>query len=126
MERGRKKPMEPRHEGETDNLFDDLIALHHTAFAQRRYNTAYHTLSAALHWAQEEKDTERLQIATDLARSDLDWIDAHSPEYQHSSRSALLRGHTSIFENLERRARMILLMIQREDRYAAVGRIKTS
>ncbi|HEX5323410.1 MAG TPA: hypothetical protein VFW40_06455 [Capsulimonadaceae bacterium] len=92
-------------------IFDQLIALNREAFERDRFSTAYHALAAALHWADEENDERQLATVEKLAKEQLNWIDLHAPNYQHSSQSAALRGHTNIYSNLERQARSAQLRI---------------
>jgi len=92
-------------------IFDQLIALNHEAFDLRRFSTAYHALAAAQSWANEEKNEKQLALVEKIAKEELAWIDLQAPKYEHSTRSAKLRGHTSIYANLERQAHSAQLRI---------------
>jgi hypothetical protein len=87
-----------------EEVFDQLIALNQRAFGLGRFSAAYHALAAAQSWASGDKDGGQLAIVENLAREELQWIDLHAPGYEHSSKSAGLRGHRSIFMNLEHQA----------------------
>lgn len=93
-------------------LFERLMALNHEAFAAAHYNTAYHTLAAALHEAQYEQDAAYLAAVQRVATEQLAGIDQMAPAYEHSTASAAARGHTSIFALLASQAHVRLLLVQ--------------
>ncbi len=86
------------------NLYDRLMAANEDAFAAGLYNAAYHALAAALHCARQLQDDESLARVKDTASTQLHWIDENAPDYEHSSRSAEVRGHDSVFYMLARQA----------------------
>ncbi len=94
-------------------LYDELMSVHHRAFAGARYNVAYHALAAALHCAEDACDLERVTEVEHLASEQLVWIDLHAPAYEHSSQNASSRGHASIYTMLSRQAHAKALMLQR-------------
>lgn len=100
-----------------DEVFDQLVALNRRAFEIRRFNTAYHALMAALHWADDTHNEQELSLVERLAGEQMDWIDRYAPAYRHSTVSAGRRGNQSIFHNLERQASTILLRIRGERRF---------
>ena len=65
---------------------------------------AYHALSGALHCAVSLKNTKYLKEVERLAARQLNWIDNHDPEYEHSTQSASKRGRPSIYRNLAKMA----------------------
>jgi hypothetical protein len=89
-------------------LFARLIALNRQAFDAGHYSTAYHLLAAALQEA--EGMPPRFATVWHLAEAQLAGIDAAHPEYTHSTRSALARGHLSIFALLAQQAHARLRM----------------
>jgi hypothetical protein len=95
---------EPSH---ASPLFERLMTLNHEAFDAGHYNTAYHLLAAALHEADD--DVQRCATVQRCAEEQLAWIDAAHPAYEHSTKSAAARGHTSIFAMLARQAHVRLL-----------------
>jgi hypothetical protein len=115
------EPQEP--EVSLDGLFDRLLEINRQAFAGRHYNTSYHTLCAALHLAHDAKNAEQLKTVHLLVKEALAWIDHHSPEYKHSTHSATLRGHASIFFNLQRQAEMMVTMLRREHQFDSTERM---
>ena len=94
------------------NMFTRLIVLNHSAFAAGRYNTAYHTLAAALHEAHYGQDADGLAIVQHLAEDQLTWIDYAAPEYEHSTQSAAERGQSSLFVLLVYQAHAQLQRLQ--------------
>lgn len=77
-----------------------LLDTHHAAFEAREHEVAFHALSAAGHAAESLEDLEALREVERLAVTELAWIDAHQADHRHSTRSAKLRGHRSIFDQL--------------------------
>ena len=78
-------------------MFTRLAALNHSTFAAGRYNTAYHTLAAALHETPYGQDANGLAIVQHLAEEQLTWIDRAAPAYEHSTQSAAERDQSSLF-----------------------------
>lgn len=97
---------------ERDEVFEQLIVVNRKAFDLKRFNTCYHALNAALHWASEDDNDQQIILVKSLAESQLGWIDRNAPSYQHSTYQAGLRGHASIFVNLVRQAEAALLKIR--------------
>ena len=86
------------------DLFEELIQSSRKALHGGHYSVAYHALAAALHYAQDEENIERLLLVGHIADEQLKWIDATAPDYEHSSRSSERRGITNIFQSLTRQA----------------------
>ncbi len=80
------------------HLYDQLMTINEEAFAMRLFNVAYHALAAALPGALELQDEAALQRIGDIANSQLAWIDRNAPNYEHSTASAQLRGHASVYK----------------------------
>jgi hypothetical protein len=87
---------------EKSDLFETLVQINREAFGKGQFDVAYHALAAALHAARDSADEEGLHEVTRMAEEQLADIDAHHPEYHHSTASATLRGHDSIFRMLAR------------------------
>jgi len=94
----------PHREATLTELYEQLMTINRRAFAAGHYDAAYHVLMAALHCAQSLKDVESLGEVQRTAEEELAWIDKHRPEYEHSTRSAHQRGHTSIYLTLAHQA----------------------
>ncbi len=86
------------------DLYDRLMAVNQDAFAAGLYNAAYHALAGALHCARQLQDDDGLARVKDAATTQLHWIDQNAPDYEHSSQSAQVRGHDSVFYLLARQA----------------------
>ena len=97
-------------------MFERLMMLNREAFDAGHYNTAYHALAAALHEAQEHQVAADLCRVQQVAEEQLAGIDRAAPTYEHSTRSAASRRHTSIFAMLARQAHARFLMLQEENR----------
>jgi hypothetical protein len=82
------------------SLLRELLDLHAAAVALHAHDVEFHLLSAAAHAAEVVEDVDALQTVERLARDDLTWIDAHEPEYRHSTASSRTREHRSIFEQV--------------------------
>ncbi|MCL4297016.1 MAG: hypothetical protein KJ077_14860 [Anaerolineae bacterium] len=100
--------------GNLDDLYQRLIQINQEAFAGEYYDVAYHALAAALQCAQHLKNIQYLVDIERLANEQLNWIDAHHPEFEHSTQSAAERSHKSIYYNLASQAKTRALMIQRD------------
>jgi hypothetical protein len=95
-------------------MFERLMTPNREAFDAGHYNTAYHTLAAALHEAQGQQAAQDLCRVQHVAEEQLAWIDQAAPAYEHSTPSAASRGHTSIFALLAHQAHTRFLMPQRK------------
>ena len=114
--------IKPNESDDSAGLFDALIEINRKAFDLGRYNTAYHALCAALHWAQDERNARQARTILALAREQLKWIDRYAPDYKHSSKSAAVRGHASIFSNLQHTALAAIQMVEHGVRFEDRGR----
>ncbi len=103
----------PMHNDNLRDLYRRLVEINQEAFADEQYDVAYHSLMAALHCVQTLGDVQGLGEVERLANEELTWIDAHHPEYEHSTSSASARGHSSIFKNLSNQAKTRITMIER-------------
>jgi hypothetical protein len=87
---------------EKSNLFETLLQINNVAFGNGQFDVAYHALAGALHAARDTGNEPGLREVTRLAEEQIADIDTHHPEYHHSTASATLRGHDSIFRMLAR------------------------
>jgi hypothetical protein len=82
------------HETKEDvDLYDQLLSVSEKALARGHFKTAYHTLAAALHVAQDMRDSTRLETISQAAKEQLDHINKHAPESVMSSETAATRAH---------------------------------
>ena len=58
-------------------LFERLLEINRETFEGGHHDTAYHTLMAALHYAQDSANVEGLLNVAETATRQLAWIDAH-------------------------------------------------
>ena len=86
------------------DLFEQAMTLARDAFASRQFSVAYHLLAAAYHCACHSKNESQLHIVERAALEQLKWIDANASDYEHSTKSATSRRHTSIFLILSQQA----------------------
>jgi len=103
------------------DLYQQLQAINHEAFASGEYDVAYHALMAALHCVQTLKDVQGLDEVERAAQEQLTWIDRHAPHYEHSTLSAQKRGHFSIYHTLARQAGTRIRIIQAEEKWHGVS-----
>ncbi|MBD2386167.1 hypothetical protein [Cylindrospermum sp. FACHB-282] len=87
-----------------DDIYSKLMAISQEAIEEAHYETAYHALYAALHYAQEIGDESRLKAVEEAAIAQRDWIDAQAPKHRMSSQSATLRQGVSLYDTLRRQA----------------------
>ncbi len=85
-------------------VYEQLMAINRETFAAGHYDVAYHALDAALACARDLADADRLTTVEATAAGQLAWIDAHDPQYEHSTASARTRGHSSVFAMLAHQA----------------------
>jgi hypothetical protein len=95
-----------------NKLFDQLMAINQDAFSAKLFDTAYHSLAAALHCARTLGSDQQLGEIEKTARDQIAWIDQNEPEYEHSTISASRRSHKSVFVTLAQQADTILKMRQ--------------
>lgn len=102
------------NEVDLGDCYSRLMQLNQETFAGEQYDVAYHVLMAALHCAEALDDVQDLREVKLRANEQLRWIDAHHPEYHHSTRAAAERGQrASIYTNTARQAATRILMIER-------------
>ncbi len=61
--------------------YEQLMMLTEHAFADRQYEVAYHTPSAAMHCAEALGDEERLRVVQQTAGRQRDWINTYDPAH---------------------------------------------
>jgi hypothetical protein len=100
-------------------FYQDIIRLNREAFDGGEFDVSYHLLMAALHCSQDLADIQRLEEVGKLAKEQLTWIDAHAPEYDHSTEASAKRGHPNIFQNLISQVRARQTLIRNESKIQA-------
>ena len=93
------------------------MALHHETFAGR-------ALQRGLPHARRRPALRRRRARCPsigpyrhTGAEQLAWIDANAPAYEHSTHSAALRGHASIYAMLARQAQGKVLVLQRKQQW---------
>jgi hypothetical protein len=94
------------------NLYQRLWQISKEAFAGEEFDIAYHALTAALYCGRILNDVEILREVENVARDNLAWIDAHRPDYDHSTQSASTRNHASVYQTLAQQAKARVTIIQ--------------
>jgi hypothetical protein len=97
------------NEQELRNLYQQFLDHNAQAFVGRQFQVAYHALAAAMHCAQALREHHLLAEVQRRAEQQGRWIDTETPDHHLSSRSAQVRGHTSIFASLVKQAHAIQL-----------------
>ena len=104
-------------ESKLRDIYSRLIQINQKLFADREYDIAYHALAGALHCAATLRELNYLAQLEHLADDQLAWIDAHDPDYEHSTQSSARRGLTSIYKNLAKMAVARVAIIQNEAKH---------
>jgi hypothetical protein len=99
------------------DVYRELVRLNRQCFEASEFDIAYHCLMAALHAAQELKDIPYLREVEKTADGQLKHIDAHHPQYEHSTFAAANRNHVSIYQTLARQANARIVIIQNTPRH---------
>jgi hypothetical protein len=93
---------------QAQSLYYRMIAVSGEAFEARLFDVSYHALAGALHCARQMENDQLLRDVAARARAQLAWIDEHEAGYEHSTESAAIRHHDSIFSTLARQADALL------------------
>lgn len=96
---------------QVNDIYEQLRAFNSTEFENCRFDSAYHSLASALHFAQAVENVEWLNEISATAKSQQGEIDEKHPDYKHSSPSALNRGHVGLFTALAGTAESAALLI---------------
>ncbi len=99
-----------------DDLYTQLMKISTEAVAKAYYETAYHALSAAMHYAQDHNDEQRLHLVEQEAKTQQAWVDAHAPEHRMSTQSTNKHHGTCLYDMLARQAAAQILIIQQKHR----------
>jgi hypothetical protein len=101
---------------EHDDIYKQLMSISQEVLVRGMYETAYHTLCAALHYATHSGDEQRLRLVEQAAKEQRDWIDTKDPKNRMSTQSAHERRGTSMYEMLARQAAAQALVVQHQHR----------
>lgn len=103
------------NEQDLQDLYKTLLQSNRQAFDGEAYDVAYHTLMTALHCTRLLAHVPYVLEVERLATEQLAFIDAHHPEYEHSTESASKRSHHSVFLTLAREANAISLILKTKE-----------
>src|SRR5262249_6171692 len=94
----------------------ELLNIERMAFAVKGF--PYHTLCAALECTYTLNDVDRIVEVQRIVQEHLEWIDAHAPEYEHSTASSAKHGTVSVLANLvtTANARRVLVEAKKKER----------
>jgi hypothetical protein len=92
------------------------MALNQKALEAQLYETAYHTLAAAFHWAEAMGDEQRLLAIGRAAQVQQQWIDTQAPGHRLSTQATTQRGGTSFYDSLVRQAAAQVLIAKEKRR----------
>lgn len=82
--------------------YEQLVNISRQAFDQAAFETAYHSLAAAMHCAKSLNDLPLLRdLLQEVTRQKRELNRTH-PDHLMSSFSASIRGHASTYDSLER------------------------
>lgn len=102
--------------GEQSHVYDHLMVISQKALETGHYEVAYHALAAAMHYARDESNIERLARVETIAQAQQDWIDARDRKHWMSRQSATQRGVKSLYDTLARQARAHEIIVEQEYR----------
>jgi hypothetical protein len=97
------------------DLYTRLLAISHEALEAGHHEVAYHALSAALHYAQNTRDIERLNEVSRTATEQLAYINANAPGSVMSTTSAQKRSGVDMYDTLARMAEIRSKMLRGVD-----------
>lgn len=112
----RKSVMQDTSHNKHDDLYEQLMAISQQALISELYETAYHALTAALHYAQSLGEEQRLLAVEQAAKAQQEWIDTKTPRHRMATQEAVKRDRISLYHMLERQAATQALIIQRAHR----------
>lgn len=104
------------------DLYERLIAISEEAIDSEHYETAYHALTAALHYAQDIGDEQRLATVKQTAKEQQELIDTRAPEHRMSTHSSSKHHASNLYETLARQASAQILLVQHKKRRATSKR----
>ena len=101
---------------EHEDIYEQLMSISQEALVRGIYETAYHTLCAAMHYAHDSGDEQRLRLVEQAAKAQRDWIDTNDPKHRMSTQSAHERHGTNMYDMLARQAAAQALVVQHQHR----------
>ena len=96
--------MQDTSHDEQNDIYSQLMMISEEALVSAYYETAYHALAAAMHYAQSCNDEQRLRLVEQTARKQQDWVDTHAPQHRRSTQSTTKRQGVSLYDMLSRQS----------------------
>lgn len=97
-------------------MYEQLIAISQEALMSAYYETAYHALTAALHYAENIGDEQRLAEVEQVAKAQRDWIDSRAPQHRMSTQWATQHQHKGFYHSLIQQVATQILIVQHKNR----------
>lgn len=104
------------------DLYERLMAVSEEAIESAHYETAYHALTAALHYAEDIGDEQRLAKVEQTAKEQQELIDTRAPEHRMSTHSDTKHHASNLYDTLARQASAQILLAQHKKRRATTKR----
>ena len=96
----------------SEELFDLLVTASRDAFSKAYFESAYHSLAAALHCADSMHDEARILEVEALAEQQLGHLNSVAPGHRIATDAAAERGHPGVYAVLLTHARSMVLRNQ--------------
>ena len=109
-----------------NQIYSHLMSISQEALLNGYYETAYHTLAAAMHLAYANSDEHRLQSVAQAALLQRDWIDTHDPNHRLSTQSSVNRNDLNLYKSLIQQAHANILIVQSLHRQEHLPHLPTS
>jgi hypothetical protein len=101
---------------QSSNLLQQILDLARGTFEAAHYETAFHLLTAAKHYARDQKDEEGLYTVEETALAQGRWINTHAPDSIMSAQSAHHRRGVDLYGMLAREAHTHALIVKQQNR----------
>lgn len=111
---------------EQDDLYEQLMAISQEALINQHYETAYHALVAANHYAQDLGDEQRLQAVVQAAKAQAELIDTSAPTHRMSRQAAIERNGTNMYDMLAQQAATQALLIRQKHHHKQTNDLLSS
>jgi hypothetical protein len=95
-----------------EDLYTQLMSMNEAAFQKGHYETAYHLLVAAMHYAKDRRNLEGLKAIQQRAHEQRNWINTHAPENMLSTESVEKRHGIDLFHSLIRQLEGDILIVR--------------
>ncbi len=108
--------MQQTSHSDRSDIYERLMAISEEALESAHYETAYHALTAAMHYAEDIGDEQRLARVEQVAKAQRDWIDSRAPQHRMSTHWATQHQHKGLYQTLIQQAAAQILIVQHKNR----------